>query len=174
METNIIPFAQAEQVLPLEKREVHQLLLAIRRLARTVCRQIDRLAESNRVDRRQANKHRATGNPFLIRSAEALDARIAERRGTIHSWNKTLISLGSHARALEEDIDRLIPLNELFDLLEVNPVDRAKVGPTDGFKEIVFIHGLEDSATHRGSDWKEGPLFRALSCYMMDAIRNNP
>lgn len=171
---NVVNFTQNETDPVLQKREVIQFLITLRRLSRTVCRQIDNLADANRADGRLAKKHRASGNPLMVRSAEVIEARIAERKGVLKTWNDTLVGIGGHVRTLADEIERLVPTNELLDILEVNPVDRAKVGPADGLKEIVFVKGLEDSATNRGSLWKQGPLFEALSRYMMEAIKTNP
>lgn len=171
---NVVNFMPNEANPILQKREVIQFLITLRRFARTVCRQIDNLAEANRADGRLAKKHRATGNPLMVRSAEVIEARIAERRSALKTWNETLGGIGGHLRSLDDDIKRLVPTQELFDLLEVNTVDRAKVGPNAGIREIVFVHGLEDSATNRGSLWKEGPLYEALSHYIMNSIATNP
>lgn len=171
---NVVNFTPPEAQPILQKREVIQFLITLRRLARTVCRQIDNLAEANRADGRLAKKHRATGNPLMVRSADVIEARIAKRRSALQTWNETLSGIGGHLRALDDDIKRLVPTKELLDLLEVNTVDRAKVGPTAGIREIIFVHGLEDSATHRGSVWKDGPLHEALSRYMMKSITTNP
>jgi hypothetical protein len=170
----VVNFTHKEAEPIIQKREVINFLISLRRLARTVCRQIDSLAEANRSDGRLAKKHRAAGDPLMVRSAEVIEARVAKRRSVIGTWNDTLSGIGGHVRALSDDIERLVPTKELLDILEVNSVERAKVGPADGLKEIVFVKGLEDSATHRGSLWKEGPLFEALKRYRMDAIKTNP
>lgn len=170
---SVLHFAPNEAEPSVQKREVIQLLICLRRASRTTCRQIDDLAEANRAEGRVAKKRRASGDPLLIRNAEVIEARIAKRRGAISTWNETLRGLGGHIRAIADDVDRLIPTKELLDILEVNPVDRARVGPNASIREIVFVHALEDSATHRGSEWKEGPLFEALSRYMMHTIETN-
>lgn len=157
-----------------EKRDVIISLITLRCSARMVCRNIDNLADANSADRRLAKKHRASGGMLMDRAAEVIEARIAEREGAIKTWHDILSGIGCDIRAMSDYIDRLVPTKELLDVLEVNSVDRAKVGPSDGLKEIVFVKGLEDSATHRGSLWKEGPLFRAMSSYFMHAMDTVP
>ncbi len=173
MQTNIIKLAP-DEVDPAEfKRECILFLLSSRRLARKALRNIEAVVDSNRADRRLAKKYRASANPLLIRNAEVIEARIAERKSEIDTWNFVLVSIGYSLRDITDDIDQLISINELFDILEVNPVDRIKVGVTAGFKEIVFIHGLEDSATYRSCDWKEGPLFKALMRCFDDVMKTD-
>jgi hypothetical protein len=38
--------------------------------------------------------------------------------------------------------------------------------------EIVYMHGLEDSAARVKDDWKNGPLFRAAQEVFMDFLTN--
>lgn len=157
-----------------EKRGLILLLIILRRSARTVCRLIDNLADANGADRRLAKKHRAAGGPLMGRAAEVIEARIADRSGALKTCHDILAGIGCDVRALSDDIERLVSTKELLDVLEVNPVDRAKVGPAAGLREIVFVKGLEDSATHRGSLWKEGPLFQSMSSYFMHAMDTAP
>lgn len=171
---NVLQFSQDEIAPSEHKRECILTLITERRCARRAIREIDEVAATNRADARLAKKHRASGNPLLIRNAEVLEARIAERKSTIDFWNEVLFHIGVGIKVFADDVDRLISTHELLDILEVNPVDRKKVRATDGIFEIVFAHGLEDSATHRGSDMKEGPLFRALLGFTMRTIKTNP
>lgn len=173
MQTNITKLAPVDMGPVMNKRDCVSLLIHERRLARLAIRNIEAVLEVNRADRRQAKKYRASDNPLLIRNAEVIDARIAERENELTGWEHALVCSGYCIRELTAEIDRLIPINELFDILEVNPVDRSKVGSTAGFKEIVFVHGLEDSATYRDGYFKEGPLFRALMLCMEDMMKTN-
>lgn len=176
MQSNVINLAQ-DDIDPAEhKRECILTLISSRRTARRAINEISTAAETNRALRRLAKQHRASGNPLLVRNAEVVETRIAEQRRTIDTWHEVLlhVGIGIGIRAFSDDIDRLIPTTELFDILEVNPADRDKVSATAGLWEIVFVKGLEDSATHRDNDWKEGPLFRALAAYMDHMMKTNP
>lgn len=174
MQSNIINIAP-DDIDPAEhKRECILTLISARRTARRAINEIDTAAETNRALRRLAKQHCASGNPLLVRNAQVIETRIAEQRRTIDIWHEVLLHVGIGIRAFSDDIDRLIPTTELFDILEVNPADRGKVSATAHLWEIVFVHGLEDSATHRGSDWKEGPLFQALAAYMDHMMKTNP
>lgn len=174
MQSNIIKLTP-DEVAPAEfKRECILTLISSRRLARRAINEITTAGDIKRALGRLAKQHRSSGNPVLIRNAEVIETRIAEQKRTIDTWHEVLFHVGLGIRAFAGDIDRLIPTKELFDILEVNPVDRAKVSSTANLWEIVFVRGMEDSATHRGSDFKEGPLFQALAAYMDHAMKTNP
>lgn len=174
MRTNVIKLTP-DEVDPVEFKRVLVLsLITDRRAARRAINEIAKEGARNRAERRLARKNRESGNPILVRNAEVIEARIAGRKSERDIWDELLMLIGANLLAMADDIDRLIPINELLDVLEVNPVDRSNVGATPSFTEIVFVHGLEDSATHRGSDWKEGPLFKAMARCMDDLMKNNP
>ena len=174
MQTNITQNNPSYTGSGTTKRELVNFLVCQRREARFVLRNIEAMVDISMAEARLSKKYRASGNPILIRNAEVIEARIAARKKDIADWNDLLLDIGYCLRAFTEDIDRLIPINDLFDILEVNPADRPKVSAAPSFTEIVFIHGLEDSATHRGSEWKEGPLFKAMARCMDDLMKNNP
>lgn len=174
MQSNIAKIDPADMG-PLEsKRQLINFLAIQRRTARQVLRNIEAMVDSSMAEARLVKKYRASGNPILIRNAEVIEARIAARKKDIAAWNDQLLVIGYCLRTFTDYIDRLIPINELFDILEVNPADRSKAGDSPSFTNIVFVHGLEDSATHRGSEWKEGPLFKAMASCMNDLMKNNP
>ncbi len=62
------------------------------------------------------------------------------------------------------------------DLLSVNRVEReqARADGVADLSGLVFIHNLEDSASHRGEDSKRGPLFEACFLAMAEFIRTAP
>ena len=72
-------------------------------------------------------------------------------------------------------IDHVTTLEDRCEALNVNVADRAELTEEDGIIEIIFAHGLEDSATYRRSDnnWDK-PLFRALAPAFIDFMRNTP
>lgn len=71
--------------------------------------------------------------------------------------------------------DHATTLQERCEALNVNIADRAELTEKDGIIEIIFGHGLEDSATHRHSDhnWDK-PLFRALAPAFVDLMNSTP
>lgn len=160
--------------MPQEKHECISMLIHSRRAARNALRELERIHQAQRQSRRRARQYRKSGNPILIRNAEVIEARSKEHNPDIKYFSELLVFIGRSVRLFADDIDSLLTTRELFDLLEVNPVDRARVGPTEGFTKIVFVHGLEDSATHRGSWFKDGPLFQAMIEYMNHLTDNDP
>lgn len=174
MQSNITNIDPSDMGLCATKRDLINFLAYQRRAARSVLRNVEAMVDSSMAEARLVKKYRASGNLILIRNAEVIEARIAARKKDIAAWNDLLLDIGYLLRAFTDDIDRLIPINDLFDILEVNPVDRSKVGATASFTNIVFVYGLEDSATHRGSEWKEGPLFKAMASCMNDLMKTNP
>lgn len=174
MQSNVIKFATDDVDQKEYKRALILSLIADRRAARHAINEIAKVATSNRAARRLARKNRESGNPILVRNAEVIEARIKGSKDELNTWDELLMLIGGNLLGMADDIDRLIPTRELLDLLEVNPADRSRIGDKAGIKEIVFAHGLEDSATYRDSDTKEGPLFRALMSYTMYLMDSNP
>ncbi|MNG17146.1 hypothetical protein D3C84_1011110 [compost metagenome] len=62
------------------------------------------------------------------------------------------------------------------DLLNVNRVEReqARAEGVADLAEMIFVRNLEDSASHRGEDWKRGPLFDACLAAMAEFMRRTP
>ncbi|WKN20626.1 hypothetical protein [Azotobacter vinelandii] len=62
------------------------------------------------------------------------------------------------------------------DVLNVNTVEREQVRleGVDDLSGLIFVHNLEDSASHRGEDFKRGPLFEACFAAMMEFCRTAP
>lgn len=157
-----------------DKRKCISLLIHSRRAARNALRELDRIHQARRRSRRRARQYRETGKPLMIRNAEVIEARLKEQDPDLKVYSSLLAFIGESIRLLADDIDDLLSTRELLDLLEVNPVDRAKVSKTAGITDIVFIHGLEDSSTYRGSDFKSGPLANAMIDYMIRLTDTNP
>lgn len=155
------------------KRQCALFLITSRRTARRAIHELSEAHAALRALRRQARKHRDSGNPVLARNAEVIESRIAEIKKDVALYDELLTLIGHNLRGMADDIERLIPTPELLDILEVNPVDRAGLSADAGLREIVFINGLEDSATHRASETKEVPLFRALLSSMMASLEKD-
>lgn len=157
-----------------EKREFISLLIRSRRSARKIQNELDVIHQDRRQSRRRARQYRETGEPIMIRNAEVIEARLKDQETDLKRGSELLAFIGETVRMFADDIDGLLSTRELLDLLEVNPVDRAKVNKTAGITDIVFIHGLEDSATYRGADFKSGPLANAMIYYMILLTDTNP
>jgi hypothetical protein len=70
-------------------------------------------------------------------------------------------------------IDQTLTLAERCDLLNINRADRADLTDEDGIVQLVYLRGLEDSAEHRGQDFKDGPLFNAMALVFIYFLCNH-
>lgn len=149
-----------------DQRSVTHYLIHQRRRARSALHELNIVADMNRAARRRAKQYRNSGNPIMIRRAETVEAQIAARNLVAKIWRDELAKIGRDLMTFADHINAALPTWEMCDLLEVNRVDRASIGAMDGIIEIAYIQSLEDSATHRGSDFKQGPLAQAVMRYI--------
>lgn len=154
-------------------RECVALLIYQRMNCRTAIRLIDKEHTAQRQLLRQARKLREAKNPLFDRRANTLEAEAKRHDEERELMRNVLMRMGAESMACATDFDAAIPQPLLLDLLNVNRADRHRVQPGDGFREIVFINGLEDSAMHRGSDFKEGPLAQAFLSFMCHELEHN-
>lgn len=72
-------------------------------------------------------------------------------------------------------LDQVTTLAERFDLLNVNVADRDEIDDThNGIIELAAVYGLEDSASHRGEEGKNGALATAINAVMIDFLCKTP
>ncbi len=144
-------------------------------------RAIKQMAHASEVEhanarccRHKANKLKIDGNPFnatriaaLTSHADVLVSRCRER--TSLSKDIAIVLLDGFPF-----LDLVTTLSERCNWLNVNVADRAGLSEEDGFVNLIYLHGLEDSAEHRDEDFKDGPLFRAVMLIMVDFLCNTP
>lgn len=126
--------------------------------------------------RRQARLLRERG-PFAQRRAKELEQQ-ADSHGAedLDLSRPVLLAFGE---ALLNDCNgymAALGFDAMCDLLSVNRVEREQAR-ADGVADLaglVFVHNLEDSASHRGEDWKRGPLFDACLSAMAEFMRRTP
>lgn len=154
-------------------RDCVTLIIYERWLCRSMIESIESLGDQSREKKRQAKKLRETGNPLMARRADTLDKQVTKLAEQIRAGQEGLKNRG---RAMIENsacIDEMVPQSILLDLLNVNCADRHMVKPGDGFRKIVFVYGLEDSAMYRGGDFKQGPLAQAYLLFMFQELAHN-
>jgi hypothetical protein len=83
------------------------------------------------------------------------------------------MEIGRELIVFADVIDNMIPRGLLLDLLNVNPVDRDGVKEARGFKELIFVHGVENSVERRGEGWNGSPLFCACHRWFMHELIHN-
>lgn len=152
------------------------LLTIARHVLRRVCAYREAIHEERHTLRRKANQLRRH-LPFTKLAVEGLEQqardygaeRLALVRPVLLAYGQSLIhDHDGYMAALGFDV--------VCDLLNVNPVEREKAraeGVAD-LAGLVFVHNLEDSASHRGEDSKRGPLFEACYSSFCEFIRTAP
>lgn len=115
-------------------------------------------------DKSPFNHHRVNQ---LLADADRARATLLECKDNLKSIGAVLIRVGA-------TMSNTLSREDLYDVLNISPADRGEIEPTDGFIELVYARGLEDSASHRGEDWKNGPLFHAINAVIMDWILHDP
>lgn len=110
---------------------------------------------------------------MLARRADTMDSTAAKLRADAMLPRQHLLDIGQRVLDVGSTIDAFVPQSVLLDLLNVNVVDRRGINASDGLVEIVYAHGLENSAEHRNKDWNGSPLFRAVSERAMKEMIDN-
>ncbi|SFB31756.1 hypothetical protein [Azotobacter beijerinckii] len=151
-------------------------LIVARRLLRHFCACREAIHEQRRALQREAALLRQF-EPFTKRQADALEQQAqdcgAEQLATIRPVLRTV------GESLLHDSDgymAALGFDGVCDVLSVNTVEREQArrdGVAD-LAELVFVRNLEDSASHRGEDFKQGPLFEACFAAMGHFIRTAP
>ncbi|WP_455232149.1 hypothetical protein [Geopseudomonas aromaticivorans] len=126
--------------------------------------------------RRKANQLRRH-LPFTKQQVEDLELiasdydaeRLARVRTILLTYGQSLI----HDR---DGYMTALGFDAVCDLLNVNPVEReqARADGVEDLAGLLFIHNLEDSASHRGEDCKRGPLFEACFLAVAEFIQTAP
>lgn len=151
-------------------------LIVARRLLRHFCACREAIHEQRRAMRREAAKLREF-EPFTKRQADTLE----QQAGSYGSEQLEIIrpllqSIGADLLHDSNGYMAALGFDAVCDLLNVNVVEREKAR-RDGVSDLsglIFIHNLEDSASHRGEDFKSGPLFEACIAALGHFIRTCP
>lgn len=149
------------------------LVIKIRRQCRQLIFALEFWRSKTRKIERQAKQYRQTENGFMARRAELLENGLPELKTRVQAINDLLLENGKLLMDSSRAIDLSIPQSMLLDLLVVNRVDRGSIRDGDGIIEIVYAYALEESATFRGSDWKQGPLAQAIMAYFTHQMIHN-
>ncbi|CAD5379711.1 conserved hypothetical protein [Pseudomonas sp. OF001] len=149
-------------------------------ITRRVCRHLCTLLQSIRAERRALRRQAAClrgGLPFTKTAIERLEQLAAEHRADHLATGRHVLTMYGVLLLRDPAGDAgALSFDELCDLLNVNTVEReqARRDGATSFRDVAFIHALEDSASRRGEDCKGGPLFEAYRAAMMEFIRTAP
>lgn len=151
--------------------------LTITRLVlRRCCAIREEVCDIRHALRRKARKLRQH-LPFTAQRVEALELLAHDYNADRLASVRTILVAYGESLILDRDgyMDAL-GFEAVCDLLNVNRVDReqARAEGVADLSGLVFIHNLEDSASHRGEDTKRGPLFEACYAAMGEFIRTAP
>lgn len=144
----------------------------------TIRRRVAAQDEMHRLTRALERKAKLLelGSPMDAHVAQGLhDASEALRTEFNAMYPTKITAYGKLIMDMAIYIDHVTTLQERCEALNVNIADRAELTEKDGIIEIIFAHGLEDSATHRRSDhnWDK-PLFRVLAPAFIDFMHSTP
>lgn len=151
-------------------------LTIARRVLRRICAYREAIHEERRELRRKANQLRRH-LPFTKLAVESLEQQ-AQDYGTeqLAATRPVLLAYGGDLIRDHSGYMQALGFDAVCDLLNVNTVEReqARRDGVDDLSGLIFIHNLEDSASHRGEDFKRGPLFEACFAAMAEFIRTAP
>lgn len=174
--TNVISLHQEEPELsPDELRALATSTVAkIRRSVRRITQRQDRYHGTARVLERAARMMLDAGNPFDRNRIKDRELAAKDLRKHASECRNALKDLGRVLIDVAPVIDSVLTLAQRCDLLNVNVADRAGLTDEDGIVQLVYLKGLEDSAEHRGKDFKDGPLHNAMMLVFIDFLCNHP
>ena len=151
-------------------------LTVARHVLRRVCAYREAIHDERHALRRKANKLRQF-EPFTKQQADALEQQ-ARNHGAeqLAMLRPVLLAYGQSLIHDHDGYMAALGFDAVCDLLNVNTVEREKA-QAEGVADLgglVFVHNLEDSASHRGEDSKRGPLFEACYVAFCEFVRTAP
>lgn len=151
-------------------------LTIARRVLRRICAYREAIHDQRRALRREAAKLREF-EPFTKQQADALEQQARDYGAAqLEAVRPVLLAYGGDLIRDHSGYMQALGFDAVCDLLNVNTVEReqARRDGVDDLSGLIFIHNLEDSASHRGEDCKQGPLFEACFAAMAEFIRTAP
>ena len=157
---------------PLTMQEIALPLIRLRYNIRKAVDSLNAARDEAYQYGRKARQLKGYDSPFyagriaeLEQTASAIYKEMESTRETLKAWGYLLTDI-SHM------LDTCTTLAQRCELVNVNVADRGDLTESDSLVHIIFVHGLEDSAEHRGKDFKEGAMFEALQLVFMDFLTN--
>lgn len=151
-------------------------LTSARHVLRRVCAHREAIHAERRALRRNARKLRQF-EPFTRQAADTLERQAGEHRAAeLELSRSVLLAYGQSLIHDREGCMAALGFDAVCDLLNVNRVEReqARAEGVADLAGLIFVHNLEDSASHRGEDWKRGPLFEACLTAFSEFVRTAP
>jgi hypothetical protein len=161
-----------DQYRPTTKDWLLFLVMARRDIRRTVQTLSSKREEAQQC-RRKARMLKERGGAFDAARIASLERMADDLSAECKPLSENLKQSGMFLADVAPLFDAGTTLAQRCEILGVNAADRGALTEADGLHRIIFAHGLEDSASSRGSDWKNGPLFQALNLVFMDFLLNS-
>ena len=146
------------------------LLIQFRRGVRRITASLEQLHNVARQHRRQVRKLKERALPFDSARIVSLEALAKEATEACTPLRTQLKQCSYFLVDIAGSLDSRTTLSQRCEILNVNVADRGDLTEADGIREIVFLHGLEDSAANRRAEWKNGPLFQAFQRMFVDFL----
>jgi hypothetical protein len=159
-----------------ERSITFNLFIRLRRSIQTLVAERYDLRSNRRAFRRTLTIIKQQQSPFnaarianIEHDIQLLDLGCSKYDIKIKDAAKMLMGIAPY-------IDMLTTFEERCDLLNINVADRYKLDGVEdtGIMHMIAVYGLEDSAYHRGSDWKNGAMANAINEVMVDFLCNTP
>ncbi len=151
-------------------------LTIARQVLRQLCAAREAIHDERHALRRKANQLRRH-LPFTRLAVERMEQQARDHRADeLKLLRPVLLAYGQSLIHDRDGYMAALGFDTVCDLLNVNPVEReqARADGVDDLAGLIFVHNLEDSASHRGEDSKRGPLFEACYAAFCDFIRTAP
>ncbi|MGV8892348.1 MAG: hypothetical protein ACOH2K_05300 [Burkholderiaceae bacterium] len=168
--TNIIALPIKPE--PTAIKEAFRFIVTVRRSVRQAVEILDKMGDKASRYRRQARILKAQASPFNAARIKTLEGMADEIRTDCQPLRDCLKRWGRLMADSAPAIDACTTLAQRCEILNVNVVDRADLAEDDGLTEIIYLHGLEDSAACRKRDWKNGPMYQASATVFIDFLLN--
>lgn len=151
-------------------------LTIARHVLRQLCAEREAIHDERHALRRKANQLRRH-LPFTRLAVERMEQQARDHRADeLKLLRPVLLAYGQSLIHDRDGYMAALGFDAVCDLLNVNPVEReqARADGVDDLAGLIFVHNLEDSASHRGEDSKRGPLFEACYSAFCEFIRTAP
>ncbi|WPP47261.1 hypothetical protein [Pseudomonas sp. AN-1] len=151
-------------------------LTIARHVLRQLCAEREAIHDERHALRRKANQLRRH-LPFTRLAVERMEQQARDHRADeLKLLRPVLLAYGQSLIHDRDGYMAALGFDAVCDLLNVNRVEReqARADGVDDLAGLIFVHNLEDSASHRGEDSKRGPLFEACYSAFCEFIRTAP
>lgn len=173
---NDTPILKLCMIASKQPQQASTFLIVARRICRILSQRREQIRDESRQFWREA-KGMEKYRPFTDGSIRELQSRAVEHRAEEgRQMRKVMAAFGYSIIHDRDGIAASLGFDKLCDLLAVNAVEREEArrdGITD-LAGLVFGYVLEESASRRGQDWNDAPLFNACQLAFAQFIRDCP